>query len=207
MSVKMQDVAQHIHNHTSLKSGVETLIDSVISAFSGVSNTESRDKVTADLQANKSALVDSIFANIGGAAGGRRLGPGETPVLPGDHSEAQLVQTDRQRSDAAEAIGNPILPRDASGHKVHPADAFSQQPALANDRTATSFGGSGAGVEASTRNDAALTAASGDAFPKSALDRRAQAESRFEEYRVAAEKGIAAQRQRDIDTAANGPVT
>lgn len=206
MPVEMRDVAQHIHSNSSLRGSIETLIDSVISAFSGVSNAAERDKVVADLNAHKSLLVDSAFANIGAAAG-RRLGPGETPVMPGDHSEAQLVMTDAQRANSAEAIGNPILPYDASGHKVHPADAFGGSSEVPRDRTASSFGGNGAGVDASTRTDAALAARSGSAFPESALDRQSASQARFEQYRKDAEAGIAKQRQHAIDTADNGPVT
>jgi hypothetical protein len=182
------------------------MIDAVISAFSGVTDAASRDKATADLQANKAILVDSIFANVG-VTGGRRLGSGETPVMPGDHSDAVLAMTPAQRADAAEAMGNPILPRDASGHKVHPSDAFSQIAGTPSDRTATSFGGNGQGVEASTRTDAALAARSGSAFPQSALDRQHASESRLAQYTEAAKAGLAKQRQHAIDTADNGPVT
>lgn len=199
MPVKMEDVAQHVGSNRSLRGSVETVIESVISAFRGVSNAEQRDAVIADMEANRVALADSVFAGVEGSTVGRRLGPGETPTLAGDDA-ALLGLHPRERADRAEAMGNPVLPRDASGHKVHPADAFSGADRIPADRTATSFGGTGAGVDASNRTAAALAARNEPAAQGVAGDKTEA------EYKAAAERGIAAQRAREQAAQKNGPV-
>lgn len=75
----------------------------------------------------------------------RTLGPGETPKRAED-----IVHEDGTRKhgeligspslEEAEAHGNPILPVDSSGHKVHPSDAFSK-PIMADVERARGFGG------------------------------------------------------------------
>jgi hypothetical protein len=75
-----------------------------------------------------------------------RLGPGETPKRMSDEVHPDGIQrrpgayVGSPSVEDAEAWGNPVLPYDSSGHKVHPADAFSH-PVRGDIDTARGFGG------------------------------------------------------------------
>lgn len=82
----------------------------------------------------------------------RNLGPGETPKRAPDEVHPDGVQRRHgayigsPSLEEAERFGNPIVPYDSSGHKVHPSDAFSK-PIYADVEQARAFGGSGGTLE------------------------------------------------------------
>lgn len=194
--VQMGDVAQHIHGNRSARASIDAVIEAVISRFSSVNNADERDAAVKDLRENKAQLVDAVFANVGAVSysHGRRIDPSETPTLDGDHDERLAAMTDAQRSDEAERLGNPVLPYDASGHKMHPSDALS--PRLGNMADRTPYIAPNAAP--SVTGERTLSAGQ-------SLDVDARAAS-VERYRVAAEKGLATQRERDQAAQQNGPV-
>lgn len=92
----------------------------------------------------------------------RNLGPGETPkrledVVHGDGSRKHGEYVGSPGLEEAEKWGNPLMPYDASGHKVHPADGLSR-PTRADVETALGFGGAGGNI---TANTAGANSASG----------------------------------------------
>jgi hypothetical protein len=85
----------------------------------------------------------------------KRLGPGETPkreadIIAADGSRRHGAWSGTVSLEEAEALGNPIIPYDQTGHKMHPADAYGGllRP---DGRLASGFGGSGQGVQADQR--------------------------------------------------------
>lgn len=192
--VMLGDVAEHVRGNPSLRGSIETIFDTIVSKLKSVQSADQHRQAVEDIEAHKATLLDAAFQNVGVSS--RRLGPGETPTLVGDQIHGM---TAREHADAAEALGNPALPRDASGHKVHPADAYSGWGApVPGDRTASSFGGSGAGVDAQNRTDAELLARN---QPSSFAPGSKQAQ-----YEDAARRGIASQTERERAEAQNGPI-
>lgn len=193
--VMLGDVAEHVRGNPSLRGSIETIFDSIVAKLKAVNGQEQHREAVQDIEAHKTTLLDAAFSNVGYS--GRRLGPGETPTMAGDQIHGL---TPREHADAAEALGNPALPRDASGHKVHPADAYSGWGGpVPGDRTATSFGGSGAGVDAQNRTDAEFAARNQPSSQFAPNSKQAQ-------YEAAARHGIDAQNARERAEAQNGPI-
>lgn len=161
MPVKIDDLKAHIHGNNSLRGSIEVALEGVISRIQSIDSAAGVSAAVSDLRENRDALIDAIFANISGTH--TRLGAGETPKIAADDgglAPGYRADDPRVNADIAESQGNPALPRDASGHKVHPADALGA--GVADSRTdpakAASFGGSGTGAPAADRRDAALAA-------------------------------------------------
>lgn len=199
MPVKMDDLKQHIHSNTSLRDSIDSALEGIVARVQSIDSAAGVSAAVSDIRENKKGLIEAIFANISGTH--TRLGAGETAKIPADNGElAPGYRADDPRANAelAERQGNPALPLDASGHKMHPADALG---AGANDgRTdpvrANAAGGNGAGAPAADRRDAAL--AQGRATP----DPLAPAGKT--PGQLAAEARIAARTKANADQA-NGP--
>lgn len=159
MPVKILDLAHHIHGNTSLRASFDLALEGIISRVQAIDSAAGVNDAVNDIRQNKQSLIESIFANISGTHS--NLGAGETAKVPADNGDmAPGYRADDPHANAllAERQANPALPLDASGHKMHPADALGT--GAASGRTdpakAAAFGGSGTGAPAADRRDAAF---------------------------------------------------
>lgn len=164
MPVNIQDLAQHIHGNNSLRASIDAALEGIVARVQSIDSAAGVGHAVSDIRQNKHTLIDAIFANISGTHTG--LGAGETAKVPADTGEmAPGYRADNPTANAAlaERQGNPALPLDASGHKMHPADALGT--GAASGRTdpakAAAFGGSGTGAPAANRRDAAFAQGGG----------------------------------------------
>lgn len=199
MPVKIEDLAQHIHGNNSLRASIDAALEGIVSRVQSIDSAAGVGHAVNDIRQNKHTLIDAIFANISGTHG--NLGAGETPKIPGDDgSLAPGFRADNARASAgiAERQGNPALPLDASGHKVHPADVLGA--GAASGRTdpakAAAFGGSGTGAPAADRRDAAF------AEQRTTLD---ATQGNKTPGQLAAEQRLAVARARSNANQPNGP--
>lgn len=140
MPVKFDDVAQHAQTLPNLGDRIAAFLEAIKSRLQSVDGNDKREAMLSDLNDHHDLMVGTIVGDLGHRARSPigRLGPNETPIMPGDR-----IMTAAQ----SEAHANPVLPRDASGGKVHPADAFSRTSA-SDPARAQGFGGNGAYVGA-----------------------------------------------------------
>lgn len=151
MPVKMDDLKQHIHSNNSLRDSIDAALEGIVARVQSIDSAAGVSDAVNDIRQNKASLIEAIFANISGTH--TRLGAGETAKIPADNGElapGYRADDPRANADVAESQGNPALPRDASGHKVHPADALGG--GASDGRTdpvrANSIGGDGKGIDA-----------------------------------------------------------
>lgn len=203
MPLKIDDLAHHIHDNNSLRGSIDVALEGIISRIQAIDSAAGVGQAVNDIRQNKEPLINAIFANIAGTHA--NLGAGETPKVAADNGEmAPGYRSDDPRANAAlaERQANPALPLDASGHKVHPADALGAGVSSGRTDPAQSrgFGGSGASAPAANRRDAAF------AQGQTTLDPLAGSSSFANKTpgQIAAEQRIAA-RAKENAGQANGP--
>lgn len=144
MPLKFDDAAQHAANLPNLGDRVAAFFQSIRSRLQQVDGRDSLNELIADLDTHHDLMVRTTVGDANTATGAYRgrLGPGETPVMPGDRIMS---------NEESERHGNPTAPYDASGHKVHPADAASIA-GRTDPKQGQGFGGNGIGAGADIRS-------------------------------------------------------
>ncbi len=159
MPLQFDDVAHHATTLPNLGERIKAILEAVRSRVSQLSGREDQQRLLADLDAHNAALVGAVAGNDATGNFRGRLGPNETPFMPGDRPMSAAE---------SERHSNPLSPVDSSGAKVHPADALTNQ-GRTDPAAGQGFGGNGVGTSADVRTQAALAARDGDLAPGRSL--------------------------------------